>query len=333
MMFSSGILALFSGSVLTTSLLCYSAYEGIRIIRNWNIYSGSELQLELERRTYLISMMMSYTLGFELLSLFLFVYTADSLSSLFVGAMCAAGSLKVNAFGYPALILKIANFLLSGMWLIVNFTDNKARDYPLIKIKYGMLLVMAPFLAAETVVQGAYLAGLKPDIITSCCGTIFSTDADSVISGLIGFPRSLTQMVFYLSALVTFSLGLIFYRKGKGAYAFSISTLISFLTSLTAIISFISVYIYELPTHHCPFCILHAEYGYVGYLLYAALFVGTVSGLGAGAIMPFHNIKSLTGILPRIQRKLVLISILAFCAFVSISGYGIVFSNLDLSAY
>jgi len=333
MIFTSGIIALLSGSALTTALLCYCACVGVRIIRNWDIRSGSELQLELERRTYLISMMMSYALGFQLLSLFLFVYTADTLSSLFVGAMCAAGSLKVNGFGYPALILKITNFLLSGIWLIVNSTDNKARDYPLIKIKYGMLLVIAPFLVAETIVQGVYLLGLKPDIITSCCGTIFSTDANTVVSGLIGLPRGLSQTIFYLSALVTLSLGLIFYFKGKGAYAFSISTLISFLTALAAIISFISVYIYELPTHHCPFCILHAEYGYVGYLLYAALFLSVVSGLGVGAIMPFHSIGSLTGILPRIQKKLVLISLLSYSAFMSIAACGIVFSNLSLSAY
>ncbi|MFH0726726.1 MAG: hypothetical protein V2B19_10320 [Pseudomonadota bacterium] len=333
MIFTSGIIALLSGSVLTTALLCYCAFEGVRIIRNWDIRSGSELQLELERRTYLISMMMSYALGFQLLSLFLFVYTADTLSSLFVGAMCAAGSLKVNGFGYPALILKITNFLLSGIWLIVNSTDNKARDYPLIKIKYGMLLFIAPFLIAETIVQEAYLLGLRPDIITSCCGTIFSTDANTVVSGLIGLPRSLSQTVFYLSALVTLSLGLIFYFKGKGAYAFSISTLISFLTALAAIISFISVYIYELPTHHCPFCILHAEYGYVGYLLYAALFLSAVTGLGVGAIMAFHPVNSLSGILPRIQKRLAAVSILSYFVFMLITWYAIVFSNLSLDAY
>lgn len=333
MMFSSGILALFSGSILTTSMLCYCAYEGTQILRNWDIRSGSELQLELERRTYLISMMMSYALGFQLLSLFLFVYTADTLSSFFVGAMCAAGSLKVNGFGYPALVLKIADFLLSGMWLIVNFTDNKASDYPLIKIKYGVLLFIAPFLVAETIVQGAYLLGLKPDIITSCCGTIFTTDANTVMSGLIGLPRSLSQTAFYFSAFVTVSMGLVFYFKGKGAYFFSISTLISFLTALVALISFISVYFYELPTHHCPFCILHSEYGYVGYLLYPALFLSAVSGLGVGAVMPFHNINSLTMVIPRIQRRLASVSILSYCAFMLIAGYGIVFSNLSLSAY
>jgi len=333
MTFHPGILALLLGSALIASMLCYCAYEGMRIIRNWNIRSGSELQLELERRTYLISMVMSYALGFELLSLFLFIYTADSMSSLFVGAMCAAGSLKVNGFGYPALILKIAGFLLSGMWLIVNFTDNQASDYPLIKTKYGLLIVITPFLVAEALVQGTYLLSLKPDVITSCCGTIFNTDANTVLSGLIGLPRALSQTVFYSSTAITLLLGLVFYLKGKWAFAFSLSTLISFPLSIIALISFISVYFYELPTHHCPFCVLHAEYGYVGYLLYLTLLAGVVSGLGFGAITPFRNVKSLAEVLPRIQRRLALISMLSYGAFMLISGYGILFSHLSLSAY
>jgi hypothetical protein len=44
--------------------------------------------------------------------------------------------------------------------------------------------------------------------------------------------------------------------------------------SVAALISFISVYFYELPTHHCPFCILQGEYHYVGYLIYAAVLGG-----------------------------------------------------------
>ena len=67
-------------------------------------------QLILERKTYLISTLLTYLLGFELLSLFLYVFTADQLHTFFVGAMCAAGTLYVNGYGYPALILKVVIF-------------------------------------------------------------------------------------------------------------------------------------------------------------------------------------------------------------------------------
>ena len=333
MIFHPGILALLLGSILTTSMLCYAAYEGVRIIRNWDIRSGSEHQLELERRTYLVSTIISYVLAFQLFSLFLFIYTADTISPLFIGAMCAAGSLKVNALGYPALILKIVCFLLSGLWLIVNVTDNKAHDYPLIRIKYWLLLFIAPFLIAETIAEGGYLLGLKPNIITSCCGTLFSADADTFVSDLLALPLAASETLFFLSAPITMALGLYVYLKRKGAYFFSIASLTHFLISIVALISFISIYFYELPTHHCPFCILQPEYAYVGYALYLALLVGAVSGMGTGILMPFRKIESLQTIIPPMQKRLALIAILANLIFLLISGCGILFSNLSMAAY
>lgn len=333
MMFHPGILALLLGSILTSSMLCYGAYEGFRIIRSWNIKSGSERQLALERRTYLVSTVMNYVLGFQLLSLFLFIYTADTISPLFIGAMCAAGSLNVNGLGYPALLLKMVCFLLSGLWLIMNYADNKAHDYPLIRTKYWSLLFIAPFLIAETVVEGGYLLALKPNIITSCCGTLFTAEAETVVSDILALPRALSETAYFIGAPITMALGLYVYLKAKGACLFSITSLIHFLVSVVALISFISIYFYELPTHHCPFCILQREYGYVGYPLYLGLLVGAVSGMGTGIIIPFRKIESLRTVIPPMQKKLALISILSNFAFLLIAGGGILFSNLSMAAY
>ncbi len=333
MIFHPGIIALLLGSVLITSMLIYSAYEGVRILRNWNISSGSEQQLELERKTYLISTIMAYAMGFQLLSLFLFIFTADTLSSLFIGAMCAAGSLNVNGFGYPTLLLKIFNCLLAGLWLIVNYTDNKAYDYPLIRIKYTILLLISPFLLAEAIVQGAYLLQLKPDIITSCCSILFSTDADTVLTDIFILPLRVSQTVFLLSFTITLILGLRVYFRQRGAILFSIASLFHFIISIIALTSFISIYFYELPTHHCPFCILHQEYGYVGYFLYLAILAGGIFGLGSGVINPFSKTQSLLYIVPNLQKRLALISILSILTFAVISGYGILFSDLSMQAY
>jgi hypothetical protein len=331
MMFHPGTLALLVGSALTTSMLCYSACEGVRIIRGWDIHSGSEQQLELERRTYLVSMIMSYAMGFQVLSLFLFIYTADTLSPFFIGAMCAAGSLKINGFGYPTLIIKIAGCLLAGIWLIINTTDNKADDYPLIQIKYWLLLFIAPILIAETTLQGLYLLNLKPNIITSCCAVLFATDADTIVSDLVALPHALSQTIFFISALSVMTLGLYVCLKAQGAILFAIITLGHFLISIVALISFVSIYLYELPTHHCPFCLLHQEYGYVGYFLYAAILISTVTGIGTGVINPFRSISSLHQTIPRIQKKLALVSMLATAVFVTIIGNIILLSSLSMA--
>ena len=52
-------------------------------------------------------------------------------------------------------------------------------------------------------------------------------------------------------------------------------------------LSFLSLYIYEHPHHHCPFCILKPEYHYLGYALYVPLFAATAAGLGGGAVQAF----------------------------------------------
>jgi hypothetical protein len=333
MIFHPAIIALYLSSILISFMVLYSASYGIQILKRWDIRSGSELQLVLERKTYLISTLLTYLFGFELLSLFLFIFTADQLHTFFVGAMCAAGSLNVNGFGYPTLILKTVNFLFAGQWLILNYADNTAYDYPLIKKKYLFLLILAPLILAEMVLQANYFLRLKPDIITSCCGTLFSTETDSLFSEATLLPSPPMKVFFYLSVILTIAFGTYYYLKGKGAYLFSSICAITFVSSLLSLISFISVYIYELPTHHCPFCILQGEYGYIGYALYATLFAGAISGMGVGVLTPFRNVKSLSKTIPSIQRKLTLISFVLYLLFARIATYKVLFSGLILEGY
>ena len=81
-------------------MVLYASFYGALILKYWDINSGSETQLSLERRTYLISTIIGYAFVFQLLSFFLFIYTADSLHPFFTGAMCAVGSLNVNQLGF-----------------------------------------------------------------------------------------------------------------------------------------------------------------------------------------------------------------------------------------
>lgn len=330
MIFHGPILGLLLGSLLVSFMLVYSASYAVQILLRWDMRSGSEIQLGLERRTYLISVLITYALGFQLLSLFLFIYTADHLAPLFVGAMCAAGSLNVNPWGYPTIVLKIVNFILGAVWLVINFTDNRAWDYPLIRKKYALLLCIAPLILAETIFQTAYSAGLHPNIITSCCGTLFTADAAGVTSGIIALPPIPLAVTFYTLMGATLICGVYYRRAGKGVTLFSILSSLTFLASGVALISFIPLYFYELPTHHCPFCLLHKEYLYVGYALYLAFLGGVISGLGVGILKPFSGVESLKGVVPGIQRRLALASLVSNGISLLIVVYGVLSSNLIL---
>ncbi|OGU18375.1 MAG: hypothetical protein A2076_05450 [Geobacteraceae bacterium GWC2_53_11] len=330
MILQPAALALVLIALLVSGLGIYAGYYGVRILKRWDPASGSEGQLELERRTYLISTIMNYVLGFELMSLFLFIYTADDLHTLFTGAMCAAGTLAVNSFGYPALLLKIVNFLLAGVWLIVNHVDNRGYDYPLIKVKYELLNVVAPLLLLEAVLLVAYFAGIKPDIITSCCGSLFSHEGGGFSGDLAALPHRPMQIAFFSGMALTAVSGVWFYLKGRGGYFFSSFAFATFLIAIASVLSFICLYFYELPTHHCPFCLLQAGYGYVGYVLYATLSGGAVAGLGVGVLMPFRQVGSLVRIIPVTQRRLASVTLVCYLLFTVIVVWKMIFSALRL---
>lgn len=318
MIFYPTVIAQYAASVFIGLMVLYAAVLGLRIIVKWNITSGSELQLNLERRTYLISTILNYVFAFELITFFLYIYTADQLHSLFVGAMCAAGTLRVNEFGYPTLILKMVNFILAGLWLIINYVDNRGYDYPLIRPKYLLLLFIAPLVLAEAFIQTRFFLLLRPNIITSCCGSLFSTDSAGVTGSIVGLPPIPMEIIFYASAGILLAAGIFFLRVRKGSWIFGSLSAAHLIIALLAILSFISPYFYELPTHHCPFCILQGEYGYIGYPLYGSLFGGAVTGIGTGILTPFRRIKSLSGIVPMVQIRLTVVSLILVFIFAAI---------------
>jgi len=330
MILNPAILALLGGSLLITLYALYALAAALPILRQWDLASGSEGQLVLERKTYLVSTIFAYILAFELFSLFLFVYTADHIHGLFVGAMCAAGSLAVNGFGYPALALKTVTFLFCGVWLVVNHADNRSWDYALIRPKYRLLILLTALMGLGAFFQTAYFLGLRADVITSCCGTLFSQETRGIGAQLAGLPPGGTRIAFYLSVVLTLRVGLHVAVKGKGAAIFGVLSTVTTVVSLAAVISFISLYYYELPTHHCPFCLLQADYGYIGYPLYVSLFTAGIAGAGAGVLEMLKGPESLASVTPILQKRLVLVSMAALILFTLLATWPMVVSDFVL---
>jgi len=327
-----GVLSLLAASALVAGLLALAAGFGLRILLRWDLRSGSDLQLALERETYLVSTLVAFALGTEILSLFLFIFTADNLHGLFAGAMCAAGTLNAAPGGYATLLLKVADCLLAGLWLILNHADTRGYDYPLIRIKYAFLLVLAPLVLAEGLLTYRYFGGLKADVITSCCGSLFSQGRGDLAGDLASWPEGRVMGILAGVLGATFLEGIVFLRTRRGGYLFAGLSGLAFLAGAASLVSFISVYIYELPTHHCPFCFLQAEYGHVGYFLYGTLLGGGITGLGVGALMPFRTHLSLAQAVPALQRRLTQATLLLFGLFALLVAYRVWTSALRLGA-
>jgi hypothetical protein len=229
--------------------------------------------------------------------------------------------------------MKSINFFLCGVWLIINYTDNKGLDYPLVQVKYKLLIVITALLAFETFLIINYFLHLQPNVITSCCGTLFSTDAASIAGGIASLPSIPAKVLFYLSVVLALRSGIHFLVTGRAVRVFAYLSTWLYIFSFVAIISFISLYFYELPTHHCPFDLLQRDYNYIGYPLYLSLFAAGITGAGAGVIDRFKDAPSLKSALPGLQKKLCLFAMIGYTVFTLIATYPMIFSDFILEGY
>jgi hypothetical protein len=335
MILHPGIIALISGSSVVFCMMVYASVIGGIIVLRWDFTSSSVYQLALERKTYLISTVMNYVLGFQIISAFLFIYTVDDIHQLFVGAMCVTGSLNANPVGWYALVSKIAVFFFSGLWIVLNYVDQKVEEYPLVRLKYTLLIVLLPVICLDLFLQTYYFLGLDPDIITSCCGSLFSESGAGVASSVSALPVKSTMVVFYIGVILFFAVSsfCLYSKRGSLRYLQSAFAAALLFVALAAIVSFVSIYIYELPTHHCPFDLFQRHYTFIGYPLYITLFCGIFFGILPGVFQPLKRVVSLKETIDRSERKWLFCAMGSIAIFVVLATYPVLHSNLSLNAY
>ncbi len=332
MILHPGIIALLGGTSLVTVMVLYSCYEGLKIIRYWDRESSSARQLSLERKTYLLSSMIAFVLAINLLSLFLFIYTVDDIHTQFVGAMCATGTLNANTIGWWALLLKVTIFFVSSIWILINYIDQRTENLPFVRKKYAFLILFLPLFILDFYFGIKFFLGLSPDVITSCCGALFSENSRGIASTLAGLPIRPMKYTFFVTVAAYLLTGFLSYRYTKTwlIYLTAFLAALFFFVSIVSLISFISLYFYEIPTHHCPFDILQKEYHYVGYPLYITLLGATVFGLfpGIAELMKAEGIPLLHW-----QKRWLLTALLLLIVFFLIVLYPMVFSSFTLEGY
>ncbi len=334
MIFQPAIIALLLAAGLSLAMLATASPFALQLVLHWQIGSGSERQLRLERLTYLFSMMVALVCGLQVLSTLLFVFNADKMSMMFVGAMCAVGTLNANEYGFPALYAQLVLFFFAVIWLAINHLDNLARDYPLTRLKYVLLIPYAPLAALVLWLQFNYFIHLEADIITSCCGSMFSEEADTVASEISAMEPRRAILLFY-TTLASIILLALWHWRGAGRRVWSglavgAGSIAAFIVALMGVVAFVSPYVYEQPNHHCPFCILKPEYGYQGYLLYVPLFAAAAAGLAAGVVTLFARRPSLAVLAPRASAQLAGMAAAGFALFATIATFMILNSNLIL---
>jgi len=261
----------------------------IKIFLHWNIASVSQTQYQLEKQSFLTATIIKYIFIIKVPLFLFFIFTLDKISHLLTGAMCAAGVVDATPYGTYLFILKIINLYFFAYWLVLHHQDMKYENQPYTKLKFGIFIVAFFFFITELVVEWIMFASIKVDKMVSCCGTLYSSSASSAISSIFSIDTTTLLSLFYGNF---FLIVLFYFLKKK--HLFALSNLLFIIISLISLIVFFGTYIYQLPTHHCPFCFLQSDYYYVGYLIYTLLFLGTFYGIVTGFIKesPEDTIKN-----------------------------------------
>jgi len=251
---------------------------------------------------------------------------------LFTGAMCATGTLNANPIGWNIIYIKIGLFFAAALWLVLNYFDQRAEDYPVVRLKYILMIFLLPLMGADLVLLVLFFSGLRPEVITSCCGSLFSSAGNGLGGEIAALPAPTMMAAFYGGlALLLGTVVFCYLRANRLSRTLvSILALLFFFVALASIVSFISLYIYELPTHHCPFDIIQGHYHFIGYPLYITLFSGVLFALLPGVFQFFHGTPSLRAQILPAERRWLSWAFSLLVLFGLIASWPIVFGGLIL---
>lgn len=273
MILSPEILTIFILNIIFFFFGTIAFFLSLKIFFKWNIKSTSQIQYNLEQKSFLSATIIKYILFIKILLFAFFIFTLDKISHVLTGAMCAAGVTDATSFGIYLLLFKLINIYLFGFWLVIHKMDMKTKTLKYTKLKFGFFLFIYILLIIEIILELSMFSLIDVKKLVSCCGTLYSNSSGSYFSFIFSLEPKILLGVFYS----IFSFLILFYFLRR-SYLYIVFNFFFLLFALVSLITFFGTYIYELPTHHCPFCMLQKEYHFIGYFLYTFLFLGTFYG-------------------------------------------------------
>ena len=254
-------------------LLSYAFYFSIFLLKNYK-QDASTTHYVLEKKSYLLVTIISVSMLIKLLLLPIFFSTLDGVSNLIPGAMCSAGVVSANSFGNYVVAIKIFIILASLLWLRLNAQDEVTHRQPYFKLKLYLYLGLYLFISLELLLEINFFTHLPTDSPVLCCSSIYTAKESGFFLSTISVTYLfIPYLLVYLSLIVS-------NQKRKKYFSIFLSLIFTYL-SYYLLVYFLGTYIYELPTHKCPYCMLQKDYYFIGYLIYFSLFMGVYYSLSA----------------------------------------------------
>jgi hypothetical protein len=327
MIFDSWSIALLTCSAVTLFLGLIGCRTGLRILRHWDMASDSELQIRLEEEIWLSATLVQFGLIIAFFGALMLIFAANHYATILKGAMCATGALMANPYGIPALICKILAIFFCSLWIVLHRLDVSSPDYPLVRVKYVLLIILLPLFIGDTFFLSLYLLNLEPEIITSCCGVIFSQQAIDGYNllGIRPVPELLVEYGVITALLVILNMITLVgknnrFRTGLVLIS-SLFWCLFYIVSLVVITIVVSPYVYGMPHHRCPFDLLQYPYSWIGFPLYLFLHVAVLSGLSSSVAWLVRKKKGLAEIAFRTHQQASLLSLICLFLFLVLAAW------------
>ncbi len=266
---SNEILVFLFIELILAVLMTISQVHIIKILRYWDFNATTALQYTLEKKNYLINTILYFAVVCKVILFIFFVQSLNALSGIVPGAMCSAGVVGSNQYGNRLLLLKILIIFGFGIWLIINKLDLKSITFPYLKYKYYLFTLLFASVLLEGVIEVLYFSNIPLTVPVFCCSTVFQAP-----SLPFGYTQTMLLVLFY----ALFGVILILNYLKHASISFTCNVLFLFV-AYYAITYFFGTYIYELPNHKCPYCMLQREYFYIGYIIWGSLFLGIFFGI------------------------------------------------------
>ena len=254
-------------------LLTIAFIVSLKVLLKWDFESFTPFQFALERQAYLVSTIILFAFIMKFFLVVFFIFSIDTLSLILPGAMCGAGVIKANLYGSYLLILKLFILFVLTLWIYVHTYDIRTKNHQWFKQKSWLFSFIFVLIIIELVLDFSYFTHIDTNIPVSCCSVLFG-QLEGANPLPFGLNVSLLLVLFYLLYVLV-----ILTIKNGYNLLYILTNIFFVFIAYYAVVYFFGTYIYQLPTHKCPFCMFQSEYYYIGYLLWGSLFIGTYIGL------------------------------------------------------
>lgn len=250
-------------------LMAISQAHIVTILRFWDFNATTVLQYALEKKNYLINTILYFAIVCKIILFIFFVKSLDALADIVPGAMCCAGVVGSNHYGNVLLLLKILIIFGFGVWIIINKLDLSFISFPYLKQKYYLFTFLFLCVILEGTLEILYFLNIPLTVPVFCCSTVFEAPKLP-----FGYTQTMLVLIFYS----LFSAILVLNYLKHAMTSFTCNLLFLF-AAYYAITYFFGIYVYEMPNHKCPYCMLQKEYYFIGYAIWGSLFLGVFFGI------------------------------------------------------